>query len=74
MVRRAKLPRDSSNRVMSFGLSHRELSGWPDGISYSPRKRKKRKKYKTKEKEPETVDIESLPVFIPEALDIGETL
>lgn len=72
MVRRAKVPRDGNNRIIYGGLSHRELSGWPDGVAYSPRQRKKRKKYKPKEKE--TIDIETLPEFIPEALDIGEEL
>lgn len=72
MVRRAKVPRDSSNRIMYGGFSHRELSGWPDGIRYTPRKRKVRKKAKRKEQE--TIDASTLPKFIPEALEIGETL
>ena len=72
MVRRARVPRDANNRVMSFGFSHRELSGWPDGIRYTPRTRKVRKKRKRREREP--IDLATLPRFIPEILKIGVEL
>lgn len=73
MVRRAKVPRDRNNRIMAGGFSHRELYGWPDGISYrsSSRKTKKRRK---REKPQIEIDVESLPEFKPEALEIGITL
>lgn len=72
MVRRAKVPRDRNNRIMANGFSHRELYGWPDGISYSPNRRKVRKRKKRVRQE--TIDVATLPVFIPEALEIGVEL
>lgn len=72
MVRRAKVPRDRNNRIMAGGFSHRELYGWPDGISYSPKQRKVRKRKKRVRQE--TIDVSTLPVFIPEALEIGVEL
>lgn len=74
MVRRAKVPRDSSNRIMYGGFSCRELSGWPDGVAYSPKRRKHRKKREKREVQQAAIDPETLPKFIPEALEIGETL
>lgn len=72
MVRRAKVPRDSNNRIMYGGFSCRELSGWPDGISYSPRRRKSRKPRKKEEKpKEESVDPSTLPQFVPEPVKFG---
>lgn len=68
MVRRARVPRDSNNRILYGRFSHRDLSGWPDGVVHTG-KRKKRKERKQKEKP--SVDASLLPKFIPEAVEIG---
>ena len=72
MVRRARVPRGMDNRISSWvPFNHRELSGWPDGIQYSPKQRKKRVR---RQRERKRVDPESLPIHRVAVVMIGESL
>ena len=72
MVRRARVPRDINNRIARFvPFNHRELSGWPDGIAYSPKQRRKRLK---RRREAKRIDPSSLPPHAIQVIVVGERL
>lgn len=73
MVRRARVPRDSNNRInfKYAPFSHRALSGWPDGVAYSPKQRRKRLK---RRREAKRIDPSTLPPHAIQAIVVGERL